>query len=433
MSNLAAWAKHNNSRYVALACLIEIVKKGHSLAELQPLLNQHEQSAWIRECVFGVCRWYYLLEQLSSKYLKKPLKAKDQDIQLIIFIGMYQLIFMRTSAHAAVNETVKLVNIIKKQWAKGLVNALLRKASDIAFEDSSESHQASFPAWMQQKFESDWPNSNDLFKWSNTKAPLCLRINSQKLSRAQYVAKLKQHNIAYKISEYLPHSIAITQSQDVSQLPGFEQGEFYIQDESAQKAALLLNIEPKMRVLDACSAPGGKSTYLAELSNNIHLTLIDKESSRIERMQENLKRLGHTATLLCADASEPQQWFDGSQFDRILLDAPCSASGIIRRHPDIKLLRKLSDIDDLTSTQAKLLKQLWPLLKTGGEMVYCTCSIFKEENEQQIQQFLATQPNAKEIKITDVPWGETRPYGIQVLPNQHGFDGFYYAKLRKIS
>lgn len=435
MNVLQHWTKSKDSREAALGCLLEILNKGQSLSELQSAINQHDDSAIIREMVFGVCRWYHYLNKESSKHLKKPLKAKDNDLLTIIFLGMYQILFMKTSDHAAVNESVNLVYKVKKKWAKGLVNAILRKFCGQTVSLDSAAHEASFADWMSQLIKDNWSQqAEQVFHYSNEKAPICLRINEKKTTLERFTEKLDEQDISYQLVAELPQGIVLNKSQNITQLPGYESGEFYVQDGSAQMASLLLDVQEGMNVLDACAAPGGKTSHIAEIVPTLqqqNLTALEIEANRIQRLNDNFKRLGHQVNVLCGDAANPDTWFNGQLYDRILVDAPCSASGIIRRHPDIKLLRRESDIADLAATQWSILNALWPLLKQGGELLYCTCSIFKQENEQQIERFIKQHSDCVEINIDAMSWGEKRPRGIQVLPSTFGKDGFYYAKLAK--
>jgi len=421
------------TRELALECLIQVVIKGRSLAELQSHLNEHQQAALVREMVFGVCRWFYYFDAVAKTQLKKPLRKKDHDVLLIIYLGMYQLQFMHTSDHAAVHETVNLVFKIRKKWAKGLVNALLRSYIKQVSGSSLEIDQASsYPQWMRDKIKSDWPDyCDDIYQFNNQKAAIALRINTKKVTVDDYLKKLEAQAIGFDGDEAMPAFVRLEHAQNVMQLPGFEQGELYVQDGSAQMASSLLNIKQDMRVLDACAAPGGKSTHIAELADDVQIVAVEKEANRIQRLKDNINRLGHKISVVCGDAAEPNQWFSGELFDRILIDAPCSASGIIRRHPDIKILRREEDIAQLAQSQMSILNALWPLLKVGGELLYCTCSIFKQENEDQIALFLEQHTECSELKMEPFSGSQPRPFGLQVLPSSHGHDGFYYAKLTK--
>ena len=425
--------KTKDAREVALDCLVQIVNKGRSLAELQAHLNEHQHGALIREMVFGVCRFFYYFESKVKQHLKKPIRKKDNDVMLVVFLGMYQLQFMNTSDHAAVHETVNLVFKIRKKWAKGLVNALLRKYAQADWESPEDiNHAITYPEWMRQSIKTDWPDEQEsIFLHGNEKAAISLRINAQKIQSSEFLTQLSEQSIDAQCDKTMPDFVRLTQAQNIMELPGFDQGVFYVQDGSAQMASKLLDVKDNMRVLDACAAPGGKSTHIAELAKDLTIIAVEKEEKRIKRLKDNIQRLGHDISVMCGDASKPTDWFDGELFDRILIDAPCSASGIIRRHPDIKLLRRADDIGQLVVLQAAILKALWPLLKQGGELLYCTCSIFKQENEQQVAAFIQQTIDCSEISIVAFPWAQSRSVVLQVLPSEHGHDGFYYAKLKK--
>ncbi len=426
--------KVQDARQQALDCLIQIYVKGRSLAELHTQFNTCQQAAIIREMVFGVCRWFYYFEGIVREQLKKPLRKKDHDIALIIYLGLYQLQFMHTRDHAAVHETVNLVFKRRKKWAKGLVNALLRAYAKKTRSTENIAHKLSYPLWMAEKISIDWPQeASDVYFYGNQKAAITLRINSKKTTLKDYLVRLSEHNIAFEQVKELPHYVRLQDAFNVMQLPDFAAGFVYVQDGSAQMAAQLLNVHDTMRVLDACAAPGGKSTHIAELANALTIVALEKEAKRVVRLAENIQRLGHDIRVVCGDAAKPEDWFDGHLFDRILVDAPCSASGIIRRHPDIKLLRRAGDVDSLARLQASILAALWPLLKQGGELLYCTCSIFKQENEQQIASFIQQHGDCREIKLRPFEWAIQRPHGLQVLPSAAGHDGFYYARLKKVA
>lgn len=420
-----------NPRLTAYKVLSQVVLKGKSLSEVTVEIDSHEQSALIREMVFGVCRWYFWLDKKLRHKLSKPLKKKDSDVKLIVLLGFYQLQFMRAKPHAVVNETVNIVKKIRKNWAKALVNAMLR--SFINEQYTPEAKDA-FPSWMISAVEHDWPQyANEIFRQSQLKAPIFLRVNQQKISFENYLNKLNENSISYHEEAAKRNILQLHETMNVQALPGYESGEFSVQDAAAQQAALILNATGNMRVLDACAAPGGKTTHLKELAPTADLTALEIDNKRIERMRQNFDRLNLQVNIVCADALATKSWFKGEKFDRILLDAPCSASGVIRRHPDIKFHRQPSDLEHLVDTQAKLLQSLWNVLKAGGELLYCTCSLFKVENDLQISSFIQSVNDCEIVDLNAFPHTLQSDYGIQILPGLNDMDGFYYAKLRKRS
>ncbi len=427
-------------RAQAVQICLKVVEKRQSLddllAQFLPRLNNDRDRAFCSELCFGFCRYYFLLEQCLSRRLKKPLKVRDRDIQVILLLGLYQIRFMRVENHAAVNESVKLLKKRGKVWAKGLVNALLRgyirDLGDTQSDELSEPQQPlTYPPWMRKMIELDWrEQAAEIFRIGNMRAPMTLRVHTRQISRQEYLQQLLQAGNSARIHPVIESALLLEQPVAVEQLPGFAQGLVSVQDASAQIAAELLDVKPGMTVLDACAAPGGKTLHIGQRTDDIHLLALDKDPARLERVQENLQRGGLHAQCVAADAGETKSWFDGQCFDRILLDAPCTASGIIRRHPDIRLLRQPNDVQSLVQQQRRLLDSLWPLLKNGGKMVYSTCSIFRQENEQQILAFLQRQDNAAEVPLKAVQWGQPQAVGRQILPDSQ-MDGFYYALLQK--
>jgi 16S rRNA (cytosine967-C5)-methyltransferase len=410
-------------RLSAIKILQKIIQQKSSLSDInfeQPLTQ---------EIVYGTLRWYGWLEHLLKQLLKQPVKTTDFDVQLLMIIGLYQLTYLHLPEYAVVNESVAVTQQLKKPWAKNLVNAILReyirqKDKLLAKNDSA---QLSHPAWMIKKIQSAWPTYwQDIFTANNQHPPFSLRVNLLKATREEYLpAELHQHT-----------SSGITlPAQPIKQLTGFTAGKISVQDGAAQLAAHLLEVLPENVVLDACAAPGGKTGHIIETQPLLKkLIALDIDPQRLHRVTENLHRLGNhdKAQYLPGDASDPASWWDGILFDRILLDAPCSATGVIRRHPDIKFLRLANDIEKLTVKQSALLTALWPLLKPGGLLVYATCSIFPEENTEIIAKFLRTHLDAQE-KIIHAAWGITQAHGRQILPGMDNLDGFYYARLQKIS
>lgn len=392
--------------------------------------------AFIANLIFGVLRWYFLLEPLINRQMQKPLKAKDHDVKLLLMIGLYQIHFLKTPPHAAVNESVNAVSVINKAWAKGLVNAVLKKLAlqPLDLNASTVDVQTAHPKWLTGMLEKQWgiESAQQILHNNNQRAPLTLRIHQQKISVDNYMGLLMQAGIAAERCRYAPFGITLESSVAVPSLPGYLEGLFSVQDQSAQLVAPLLEVQNGHVVLDACSAPGGKTTHLLELSNQeITLYAVEKNPNKIALIQENLNRLGLQCQTICADAATLGQTHTLPQFDRILLDAPCSGTGIIRRHPDIKLLRQPEDIQSLREQQHLLLHRLWPLLKPGGIFVYSTCSILKSENEKQAIEFLSTTPDAIDYPIA-TDWGNSLTCGRQLLTGMDdNMDGFYYARFKK--
>ena len=433
-----------NPRQLALEICTQLLQHGLSLNDLLDqqlkLLPAERDKGFCSELCYGFCRYYYVLQAELGKRVKKPLKARDLDVQVIILLGLYQIRFMRVEDYAAVNESVKLLKNRQKVWAKGLVNAILRSyirdlTADATIDKSvlSELEQEqAYPAWMRQKIRQDWSeHAATVYAAGNQHAPMVLRVDCCSIPRTQYLLQLKEQGIQATEHPLVDSALILQSPVAVDQLTGFDAGLVSVQDASAQLAAGLLNCEKGMRVLDACAAPGGKTLHLLQQTPGLQLIALDKDPTRLLRVEENLQRAGLQAELICADAAKPEEWFEGLLFDRILLDAPCSASGIMRRHPDIRLLRKPSDIAGLAEQQKRLLKAMWGLLKPGGQLLYSTCSLFKEENERQIQAFIGSHDKCIELPLNNVQWGLQRPVGRQILPGIAEMDGFYYAVLEK--
>ncbi len=428
----------SNPRWIALQVILKLVDRGRSLDDtfasewFQTLPLSKRDQAMSRELSIGLCRWYFILQPLLNQRLQKPLRARDQDVEIILLLGLYQLLVMETDAHAAVNETVKLTRLLKKNWASGLTNAVLRKVvrDDLRWQEIDR--VMAYPEWMQQLIRDEWGDlSQQIMVAGNQRPPMTLRIDSRQQSRDDYLKQLESKQIEASAHELISTAVQLKTPVEVAALPGFDRGLVSVQDAAAQIAAELLQCEPGNRVLDACAAPGGKSSQLLQQYADIHLDALDISETRLDRVRENLQRIGKPARLLVGDAAVPEQWFDGKRYDRVLVDTPCSASGVMRRHPDIKLLRRESDIMSLASRQRDILDAIWPLLKPGGMMLYSTCSIFKNENEKQIAGFLQSNVNAEEIGLSSFNWGNACVHGRQILPGESNMDGFYYALLRK--
>lgn len=419
------------------ARIIDNVTQGRSLADcLEPVLaaiNDPRDRAFVQAVCYGVCRFYPRLDVVLSHLLEKPMKAKDSDVHALLLVGLYQLIDMRIPEYAAVTETVNAAAKIKKSWARGLANAVLRgflrrksELEQIIAKDE-EAHYA-HPDWWIAAMQTAWPKHwQAMLEANNAHPPFALRVNQQQTTRDEYIKKLTD---ARPIPE-TASGIILATAVPVQNLPGFAQGVVSVQDGAAQLAADLLQLAPGQHVLDACAAPGGKLAHMLETQPDLTVIAVERDADRVKLIHENLRRLTMQAEIVCADAAETEAWWNDKLFDRILLDAPCSASGVVRRHPDIKLLREETDIPALAEEQLTLLVALWPLLKSNGLLVYATCSVFPEENVDTIKHFLAEHTDAKEEPINAV-WGIACEYGRQILPGMHDMDGFYYAVLRKV-
>lgn len=429
-----------NLRLVA-ANIINEVQCGSSLSDRLSFhlstISDVRDKAFVQAICYGVCRFYTRLTALLHLLLKKPIKTKDQDINALLLVGLYQMTAMRLPPHAAVAETVNAAAALNKPWARGLVNAVLReylRKTEELEAKLAQNEEAIFahPAWWIAEIKKAWPDVwQSILNENNAHPPFALRVNKNRQSRAQYLQELKTRNHQAWIIPETQNGIILEAPIPVTDLPGFSSGFVSIQDGAAQLAAELLDLAPNLTVLDACSAPGGKLTHILELEPNLSACIaVEKDPVRLQSIQENLKREKLKAVCICADITDENNWWNGKLFDRILLDAPCSASGVIRRHPDIKLLRRQSDIDVLANEQLRLMNSLWPLLKPGGVLVYATCSVFPKENEQVLQRFLDTHTDAIECPI-QASWGIERVIGRQILPGMHAMDGFYYAKLEK--
>jgi len=433
-----------NARYAALLVLQDVLfpKKNvfHTLDQAFSYhrIFLHKEHKLIYELCFGTCRHFNQLHDWALELLDKPLKQSDQDIFLAILLGIYQLYFLNAPHYSSINESVNLAIQLKKPWAKGLINAILRRAQreETSFKPFLEKQPSSFWAheeWFIQKIQKDWPTYwQEILSANNQKAPLVIRVNTKKISRDSYIKELDNNQISYSISSLSNAGIYIYNAT-LSQLPYFEDGFLSVQDESAQMAAYFLDVKPHMRVLDACSAPGNKTCHLLETYENFSLVSIERDEKRSRKIIENLNRLGFKSedlSLFVQDVVQVDQWWDKNLFDRILVDAPCSSTGVIRRHPDIKWSKNESDLRQNAKIQLEILRALWPTLKVGGVLVYSTCSIFKIENEEVIAAFIADKKNYLFQEVS-LQGGVALSYGYQFLPHPEKTDGFYYSIIQK--
>lgn len=387
---------------------------------------------------FGTLRWFYRLDSILRQLLTKPLKTRDRDLYALLLVGLYQLLVLEMPAHAAVSETVEAVRGFNKKWASGLVNGVLRNAlrrhqSLLAAADGDLQSHWSHPQWWIMRLQQDWPEQwQEILQANNQRPPMVLRVNRRQVDRAGYLLRLAAAGIEARALPFPDTAIVLNKPVAVDSLPDFRSGAVSVQDAAAQLSAPLLMLQDGQRVLDACAAPGGKTGHILEsVAGLAELVAIDKDAGRLEKINENLRRLMlGDATCLVADAGDPASWWDGRPFERILLDAPCSASGVVRRHPDIRILRRSDDLPALGEQQSRLLEALWPLLVSGGILLYVTCSVFKRENSDVVQAFLGRHSDARELPF-DAEWGRSQAVGRQLLPGDHGMDGFYFARLVK--
>lgn len=426
-------------RQAAALAVARVIRGGESLADALPAVIAAVAAgdrALAAELAYGTLRYLPRLEFLLTQLMTRPVRRREPEVHALLLVGLYQLGYTRVPAHAAVSETVTAARALDKAWAAGLTNAVLRRyqRERDALEARLDAHPVArfaHPAWLIEAVRRDWPDDWEaVLAANNARAPLTLRVNAARTTREAYCARLAAAGLAAEPHPYARDAVTLADAVDVEHLPGFAQGEVSVQDAAAQLAADLVDPRPGERLLDACAAPGGKTGHLLERAGDAELVALDADSGRLARIAENLARLGLAARLVVGDARKPRDWWDGRPFDRILLDAPCSASGVIRRHPDIKTLRRATDLPKLAGQQAAMLDALWPLLQPGGKLVYATCSIFEAENAAQIARFVARHADAVAVPLA-VPWGRVRGFGRQILPGEAGMDGFFYACLVK--
>ena len=450
-----------SSRAAAVNIIRECIESGLSLGTLLPRYLEQtkvEQRPLAQEISFGVLRWYYRLNPLLSIMLSKPLRGKKKSVHYILLVGLYQLNYLNKADYAVVKETVNTCNELQQSWAKGLVNAILRRflrEKEVLLTELDHSYASRFayPDWLISAIKNSWKKIQypleSILDAGNQRPPMTLRIN-RKFELEAYRKMLNAENIVFSelvTSQHDGHTIILDKPVSVDKLPLFAEGAISVQDGAPQLAAGLLEPQPGDLILDACAAPGGKTMHLLEYQSRLKkVVALDISAERLKRVQENSRRLQippEKLTLITADASR-SDWWDGELFDRILLDAPCSATGVIRRHPDIKLLRREEDIAALTQLQAQIIDKLWQMLKPGGVFLYATCSIIRDENDRQIEAFLNRQKSsndendcaaegAAEELLIKADWGRAMPFGRQILPGENNMDGFYYALLRKSS
>ncbi|MFC3203452.1 16S rRNA (cytosine(967)-C(5))-methyltransferase RsmB [Alteromonas oceani] len=417
--------------------IFQVLEQGKSSREALAIAqarHSKKDAAWLQEMAMGVFRHLPQLQIWLRELLEQPLKGSKKILEHVILLGFYQQAFSRVSDHAAVAATVNAAEVLGGKGLKGLINAILRNFQRQQLAEQVSDNpiiQSGLPKWLYKRLANAYPQElESLLSGMNQPAPIWLRVNQQQCTQPDYCNALAEADIRFALSEAHPHAVILLDRTPITTLPGFAEGWFSVQDGAAQLAAPLLDAQPGERILDCCAAPGGKSAHILERTSGLaELIALDSEASRLTRMSENLQRLQLHANLVCADAAEVDGWWDGKPFDRILLDAPCSATGVIRRHPDIRWLRKSADIEVLQALQYKILSNLWRTLKSGGTLVYATCSVLPVENKAQISRFLQEHSDAQLLPIQP---GETiEQPGRQILPGEQQMDGFYYARLLK--
>ncbi len=423
---------------------LEAINAIGSVLDYHKTLNEHFQSgsgltprdgAYAKHLSYGVLRWLSALEWISLQLMDRPLKKKEKEVQRLVLIGIFQLWKDATADHAAVHATSECARHLGKHWAVGLVNAVLRRfqreKEDLLNRLAKVREAYAHPEWLLKELEKDWPEDwQDIVSANNQQAALWLRVNCQRTNRSSMMEEFQGQGFIVQKHSRATDAISIEPARPMQDLAAFMDGRVSVQDPAAQLAADLIDPKAGDRILDACAAPGGKTGHLLERQPDISLLALDRDNKRLKLIRENLDRLGLYCPLKTENASQTKKWWDGKQFDKILLDAPCSTTGVIRRHPEIKWLRDGEQVQKAVAAQRELLEALWPLLKTSGILVYATCSILKSENHEQIHGFLSRHNDARVIGPGENPDDTTAP-GQQILPGEEGMDGFYYAVIHK--
>ena len=423
-------------RAAAATALVRVIADGESLDG--PLAQALEQvatrdRALLQQLCYGALRHYHKLDAILRQCLKSPLKRRDTDIHALLVVGLLQLMEMRTPDHAAISSTVDATRALGKGWASKLVNGVLRRClrERDALEAALAEHESlSHPGWLLNALREAWPEHyRDMVAANNAPPPMYLRVNRRRGGRDAYIKQLLDAGIEATECSLAPDGLRLATPQDVSKLPGFADGLASVQDEAAQLAAMVLAPAAGDRILDACAAPGGKACHLLEVQPGIEeLVAMDTDQGRLSRVEENLSRLSLEARLVLGDARRPDSGI--GSFDRVLVDAPCSGTGVIRRHPDIKLLRRPEDIPGFAALQLDILRGVWPLLRPGGTLLYVTCSVLPEENAGVIESFLSERDDARSDQLPG-HWGVTSGAGRQLTPSPAGCDGLFYARITR--
>ncbi len=430
-----------DTRALAARGLSEIALRGASLRDVMersaPRLADPRDRALLMALLSEGARWWLRFNAAIDGLLEKSLRHKDPAVHALLVLGLIQLEILELQDYAAVAATVEAVRALKRPQLAGLVNAVLRRwqrerESLLAKLDGKPQTRHAHPAWLAAALQRDWPaQAEAVMAADNLEPPLMLRVNRQRGERQALLEQLQAAGHAAQTHPWLSDALVMPHSSDVTRMPGFDDGLFAVQDGAAQVAADLADLSDGLRVLDACAAPGGKACHLLERAD-IDLTALEFDAMRAERIRQNLMRLRLNAKIVVGDAGAPKTWWNGQPFERILIDAPCSATGVLRRRPDVRLHRRESDIAAMHEQQRRILAALWPLLAPGGRLVYITCSVLRAENEAIIGELLAAQHDAQAVPFT-LPAGQAATVGWQILPGDGDLDGMYYAVLQKRS
>ncbi|MBB1202406.1 16S rRNA (cytosine(967)-C(5))-methyltransferase RsmB [Enterobacteriaceae bacterium 89] len=426
--------KNTNLRSMAALAVEQVVEQGQSLSNILPAMQQKvgdKDKALLQELCFGVLRTLPQLEWLINKLMERPMKGKQRSLHFLIMVGLYQLMHTRIPAHAALAETVEGAVVLKRPQLKGLINGVLRQfqrnQDELLEEFAATEMRFLHPSWLVKRIKQAWPQQwQQILEANNQRPPMWLRVNRNHHTRDEWLTLLEEAGMKGFTHPDYPDAVRLETPAPVLALPGFAEGWVTVQDASAQGCVTFLTPNNGESILDLCAAPGGKTTHILEVAPEANVLAVDVDEQRLSRVYENLKRLGMKAQVKQGDGRYPAQWCGEQRFDRILLDAPCSATGVIRRHPDIKWLRRDRDIAELAQLQSEILDATWEHLKPGGTLVYATCSILPEENSEQIAAFLKRTPSA----VLSETGTQEQP-GKQNLPAAEEGDGFFYAKLTK--
>lgn len=429
----------NDTRALAAQALADIALHGMSLREAMeqraPKLRDPRDRALLMALLSDGARWWLRFDAVLDRLLDKSLRRKEPEVHALLVLGLVQLDILELQDYAAVAATVEAARALNRPRLAGLVNAVLRRwqrerTALLTELDAQPQTRYAMPAWLVKAITTDWPSHADaVLADCNREPPLMLRANRRRTSRDALIEQLRAGGYTADPHPWLADGIVLPHSSDVTRMPGFTQGLFAVQDGAAQVSADLLDVRDGQHMLDACAAPGGKACHLLERAD-ITLTAVEFDATRVARIHQNLERLGLQADLRIGDAGDPAAWWDRKPYDRILIDAPCSATGVLRRRPDVRLHRRASDIAALVAQQQRILAGLWPLLAPGGRLVYVTCSLLRAENEGVIEHFLAARDDARVIPM-QLPIGQAASVGWQILPGDGDLDGMYYAVLER--